>query len=238
VNALVLAAGRSSRLYPITRELPKCLLEVDGVKLIDRLWETFDHVGIRDRTVVTGFCREQIESHLGSSARFVHSPNYGGTNNLESLRLALEAGVSGPLICVHSDLLMDTQILERVIESPGDVVVATDRELVTETMKVAVSPGGHVRVGKDLDPREIVGTFPGIAGFSEKAIQCLVELVPQMDTALFKTAYFTAAFEDLQNSGIAITLAWITGLSWYEIDTAEDLAAARRRVASRYETLP
>lgn len=61
MKALLLAAGSSTRLYPLTRDLPKCLLPIGDRLLIDFLCSALEALGIQEKIVVTGFHREQIE---------------------------------------------------------------------------------------------------------------------------------------------------------------------------------
>ena len=66
VSVVILAAGKGTRAYPYTREIPKSLLEVDGKTILQRNIEILrDQVGIRDVLIVVGYKADLIEETFG-----------------------------------------------------------------------------------------------------------------------------------------------------------------------------
>ncbi len=76
MKAIILAAGKSSRLYPITLNKPKCLLNVHGKKLIEHQIELLRLCGIDNILVVTGYLHEKIEKILGEKVRYKYYDRY------------------------------------------------------------------------------------------------------------------------------------------------------------------
>lgn len=98
-NAIILAAGFGLRMVPINTAVPKALLKVDGVPLIERLIQQLHEAGIREITIVVGYLQEQL-AYLAEkySIKLVSNPDYADKNNLHSLALV-------------SDQISDTFIL-------------------------------------------------------------------------------------------------------------------------------
>ncbi len=70
MEAVLLAGGKGTRLKPFTATLPKPLMPLDDVPVIELLVEQLRHYGIRDLTVATGHLAELIQSFLGGGDRF------------------------------------------------------------------------------------------------------------------------------------------------------------------------
>ena len=85
MKAIILAAGLSSRLYPLTLKRPKCLLDVGGVSIIERQIENIQKIGINDIIVVVGYKKDIIKKTLGDKVKFRDYEDYDKTNNLHTL---------------------------------------------------------------------------------------------------------------------------------------------------------
>src|SRR5688572_21063701 len=135
MKAVILAAGLGSRLEPLTRELPKCMVPVAGVPLIDRMIERIAEAGIRELVVVTGAGHE-----LARSARTVYNERYADWGNFYSLLVAREAIGESDFIKLDADVILDGAILPRLLAAPGPVALALDcrDDLSAEDMKARV----------------------------------------------------------------------------------------------------
>lgn len=197
--------------------------------VIDHLFTCLDYAGVTEKIVVTGFEQKKIEEHLRGRATFIHNPEFATTNNLQSLSRVLDSGIEGPFLCLHVDLLLHPDILKRVVETSGRVVICADQELLEETMKVATQSGRVSGIGKELNPETVSGTFLGIAKFDAQAVARIREGIPLLDEETRRSAYFTAALQPFYG-GSQMVICWTAGLPWIEIDTFEDLERARSEV--------
>jgi choline kinase len=92
-TALLLAAGLGSRLAPLTGAVPKCLVSVSGVPILERLVRALDSHGFERLAIVTGYKGDAIRDYLGESfggiaIEYIVSPLFETTNNVYSLWLA------------------------------------------------------------------------------------------------------------------------------------------------------
>src|SRR5665647_3681113 len=91
-TALLLAAGLGSRLAPFTDAVPKCLVSMSGVPILERLVRSLDSHGFKRLVIVTGYKAERIRDYLGESfggiaIEYIVSPLFETTNNIYSLWL-------------------------------------------------------------------------------------------------------------------------------------------------------
>jgi choline kinase len=89
-TALLLAAGTGSRLYPLTKNAPKCLTIVNGISILEKLSNTLKQFGFKRLVVVTGYMEDSIRDFLGNKIGemgidFIFCPLYYKTNNIYSL---------------------------------------------------------------------------------------------------------------------------------------------------------
>ena len=102
MKAIILAAGTSSRLYPITLDTPKCLLEVAGRSIIDRQLEALKEFGIEDIVLVIGYKAEVIREHLADKVRYRYFDNFDKTNNLHTL-LSAKDELDQEILCLLAE---------------------------------------------------------------------------------------------------------------------------------------
>jgi choline kinase len=237
VKAVILAAGSSTRLYPLTLEKPKCLLDVGGKTLLQHQLDALTECEVSEIVLVIGYLSdlileavEQITPSYIVPISAIHNPHYADTNNLYSLWVAREKLIGKPFVCLHADVLFHPGILQKCLESPAEICLVVDRQIREETMKVAISSGRITNVGKAIRPEDVSGTFLGIAKCSAEA-GCAVLGEADALVELGQTnVYFTAAIERLIEKGYEVGFSLTDGLPWTEIDFLEDLERARTEI--------
>jgi histidinol-phosphate/aromatic aminotransferase/cobyric acid decarboxylase-like protein len=130
MQAVILAAGKGSRLGALTEKNTKCMLEVNGKKLIDLTLKKLQAVGIDNVIIVVGYQKENLVSYLGDckydlNIKYVENPIYDKTNNIYSLFLAKDYLINEDTLLLESDLIYDQEILNGLIldERPSLAVV-------------------------------------------------------------------------------------------------------------------
>ena len=244
MKAVILAAGRGTRLQPLTTDLPKCLLQVGGRPLLASLLEILASLGIAEICLVTGYLQEKIRAFVETAIpplpltfTFVENPRYAETNNLHSLWVARDQVKGSPFVVLYADILFHPAILHGCLQGPGEICLAVSREIYGETMKVVNDGDQVLAVSKAISPREATGTFLGIARFSEKGGRLLfAELEELVKQASATTFYFTAALERLIAKGFPVHCSVTSGLPWIDIDGPGELTRAGREILPKIET--
>jgi choline kinase len=132
MQAIILAAGMGKRLGKLTNSDTKCMLEVNGIKLIDRALEALENAGITRLCIVIGYKGSRVQDYLGFrwgsiDISYVENLDYSKTNNIYSLLLASDFLVSDDTILLESDLIFEKEVIKELIEDPRENVVLVDK---------------------------------------------------------------------------------------------------------------
>jgi L-glutamine-phosphate cytidylyltransferase len=230
MQAIIVAAGRSSRLYPLTSETPKCLLEIAGTSLIQRAVQQLKDLGVSDIQVVVGFQHQKIRQALKDQVHYVLNPFYAQTNNMGSLWLALPY-IAQDFLYLHADVIFHTELLAKLVRSTypqADIELLVDFESINEeAMKVRLENGAFIESSKEIPLHLAAGEWLGLTRFT---LAARVALQQSIETILGEDGfqeYDTAAFNRLAREGVSFAITSTDGLPWCEIDTLEDLTYAK-----------
>lgn len=110
MNAIILAAGMGTRLRPLTNERPKCLVEVNGVPMVERQIQFLKEKGIDDITLVSGYKAEALNYLRGKyGVDIVFNDRYDSCNNIHSLYIVRER--FHDTYVLEGDVYMDKNVL-------------------------------------------------------------------------------------------------------------------------------
>src|SRR5215472_8825764 len=159
MKALILAAGRGTRINSVHGDHPKCLIRsnVDGLTILDHQIESLFAAGVSDIGIVVGYEKDQIIQHVkrnyGPYRRnfsLIENRLYATTNNIYSFWLAQQWLKGDPFICLNADVVFDPEILTAAVESNAPITMIVDPEWRDETMKVIISGDRVVRMNKKI----------------------------------------------------------------------------------------
>ena len=242
-TALLLAAGKGSRLYPLTHNTPKCLTMVHEASILERLVINLKKQGFKRLVVVTGYKKQCIRDFLGTRAcgmkiDYIFSPLYATTNNIYSLWMAREI-INEPFLLVESDIVFDVSLLDDM-RYPDRIAVARMQSWMNGS---TVTVNRSQRVKKFQNG--ITGTFGetryktvNIYSFSLSSWHSITERLDQYISAGKVNNYYETVFAEMVADGsLSLKIVSFDGKPWYEIDTVEDLAEADKLFsADKYET--
>ena len=236
VPAVILAAGRATRLRPFTDHLPKSLLPVAGTAMLERSLRHLASAGVREVIIVTGFQRAKLVEHivgwnLPLAFTFVDNPDFETTNNAYSLLLAAVAVGDRPFVLLDSDLVYDGAILCDLL-GRGDSCLALRRapDLGLEEVKVAMDRACQVTgIGKTVGLDVAIGESVGIEVFDVRATRHLFATLRQrIEDQGLVNEYYEASFQQMIDEGADFTAVDIAPHRAMEVDTPEDLTHAER----------
>jgi choline kinase len=240
---LVLAAGAGRRLQPLTDDLPKTLLPVDGERtILDIALANLKAAGLDDVAVVTGFAahriderKQALERDHGVNLELVFNDKAEEWNNAYSLWIAREQLRSGAIL-VNGDTVHPASVEETVLAARGPAIVLaadTEKALGEEEMKLHVTDDGFMdRINKALEPATAAGEYIGVTLIEAEAADSLadsLEATWKRDPDL----YYEDGYQEFADRGGRIGIAPIGQADWVEVDDHDDLARARE-VACRY----
>ncbi len=244
MKCIILAAGASTRLQPLTASIPKCLLTVGRHTILERAIQGALRRRISDFVIVTGFQSRMIISFVREKfpslkVEFIPNEKFAETNNGYSLALAEPAMRGSQLILLDSDIVFDERILSDLLSSAHDncLAVRTDGEFEDEDVKVRVDDKGRIlQIGKDLDRVEILGESLGIEKFSQDSAARLFEILMRRTIREGREGeFYEASFQELIDAGSPIYAVDAKDYPCIEIDTVDDLRRAREEIAPKLE---
>jgi choline kinase len=240
MKALILAAGTSSRLRPLTENRPKCLLKAGDKSLLEHTIDALLANDVRELTIVTGFLCKQIEQFVSESfpelhVTFIYNERYASANNIYSLWLAKSSMKGDGFLLLDSDLLFDKELITVLLNSPAPDSLALNRHpLGEEEIKVIADANNKViEISKTCDIRVAVGESIGIEKISSSYAKALFDELDRMiGEEQLEDAFYEKAFERLIPKGKMFEIVDTTDIFCMEIDTAEDYKEAQSHYKS------
>ncbi len=240
MQAIILAAGMGRRLGDLTRNNTKCMIEVNGERLIDRYIRLLSKYHLNRLIIVVGYEAQNLIDYIGHrydnviKIEYIKNPIYDKTNNIYSLTLAKDALCQDDTILLESDLIFDEKILDLLISHP-------DTDLALVSKYESWMDGTMVRIDEE---RNIVNFIPkqafryedadvyyktvNIYKFSKEF--CRDKYVPFLE-AYSKVMGNNEYYEQVLRVLIYLHDSSLRALpvedcKWYEIDDVQDLDIA------------
>ncbi len=243
-KALIIAAGLGSRLKKHTENLPKCMLDFGGKTLLQRQLEAYKNSGVENISLIRGYKKEKIKY---KGIKYFENTDYRNNNILNSIFYA-EKVINGNIIISYSDILFDSSVVQRTLESNHDISVVVDIDWrgyyvgrkdhpISEAENVIFNSNNEVeKIGKiNKGNQEVHGEFIGMIKLSDHGTKIFKENFhrlkkiywnkPFQRAKVFQKAYLTDFIQELVDIGIKVHCVIIES-GWKEIDTVEDYKKA------------
>lgn len=241
MKAVILAAGKGTRLLPFTHDLPKPMVEVAGRPLLLRTIDRLTAAGIvgSDVIVVTGYRQEAIRTRLDqeglAACRTVWNPRWEEWNNNYSLLVARAAVGEDDVLQIDGDVLFDGLVIPRMLAAPGPGCLSIDvrDELDAETMKVEADREGRIRrISKQLDPQTAVGEYVGLTRLDAPLARRVFDEIARFPELGLTHEYYEHAYHRLAGRGEGpFRVVDIHDCVTTEIDDPADLERAQALLA-------
>ena len=251
MQAIILAAGMGRRLGEHTQDNTKCMVEVNGVRLIDRMLEQLSRLSLNKVIIVTGYKGAKLRSHIGNRydgklrIEYIENPIFDRTNNIYSLSLAKDRLREDDTLLLESDLIFSDRLLDMITADPRPniALVAKYESWMDGTMVrldqdcniVNFIPKKAFRFEDTGEYYKTVNIYKFSRSFSSD------KYIPFMDAychALGNNEYYEQVLRVitlLDNSDLKALP--IGGEKWYEIDDVQDLDIAEAIFAEEEEML-
>ena len=236
MQALILAAGRGSRLSDKSGGTSKALLEVGHRALVEHAIETLAGCGVGPVGMVVGFAAHEVEERVGIKAEYITNSRWSVTNSLYSFWLARD-WVKGDVMVLNCDVLFCPQVLERLLDVEGDALAfdSTSGER-REEMSVQVINDHLADMSKTLPTQLVSGENLGILKLTHETAKLVFARAGELIAEGREKDWLGSAIRDVAKSR-PIRAVDVSGLPWTEIDFPNDLQRARRDVWPRMQSL-
>ena len=233
-RGIILAAGRGDELGELVRDRPKCMVPISGKAILDHILDAYRSSNVRDLVVVRGFAKDTVDVQ---GATFVDNDAYATTSELASLAAA-ESSIDGPCVISYGDVLFKRYVLEEMLETEGDVVVAVD-SMPADSKDTgrqadwAICSEPHSRrtllrnvrlqdVTTDAGAPGITGEWTGIVKTSadgSKLVRGVIDALPEQELG---TMTIPDLLRRLVEEGSEVRVVYTRG-GWLDVDTLGDV---------------
>lgn len=239
MQAIILAAGMGKRLKDLTADNTKCMIKVNGIRLIDRTLAELDTLDLNRIVIVVGYQGEKLKQHIASldiavPIEFVENPDYDKTNNIYSLFLAKDYLTTDDTLLLESDIIFESGILQSLVDDPRPTLALVDKyeswmdgtvvKLDDEDNITAFIPGKRFEFADIPRYYKTVNIYKFSKDFSQ------THYVPFLDaysTALGNNEYYEQVLRVITLlDDSTVKAKRLSGQLWYEIDDLQDLDIA------------
>lgn len=240
-QVLILNSGSGSRMGELTRNNPKCLVELTGGEtILSRQLRFLQALGMQEVIITTGPFGEQVREYLAElfpqlGVSFVGNPRYLETNYIYSLLLAADL-VDDELLLLHGDMVFEPVVLDKlmVADSGNWVLIKAQEALPEKDFKAEIRNGRIRKIGVDLFSPESVFLLP-IYRLTKSAFQAWKREMKRFESENNLQVYAENALNNLL-ADLVLKPVELGEDFCMEIDDADDLATARHYLSSGRET--
>ncbi len=254
MQAIILAAGMGRRLKELTRDNTKCMIEVNGETLIERILTQLDGLNLERIVLVIGYKGEKLAAYVKSlpiktEIIFITNPIYDKTNNIYSLYLAKEYLLEQDTLLLESDLIIEDGILDILIQNPDpNIVLVAKYESWMDGTVVTLDESQQIKsfLGKkDFHFCDTMTYYKTVNIYKFSRAFSMTHYVPFLEAyckALGNNEYYEQVLKVialLDNPGIKALV--LNTEKWYEIDDIQDLDIAQtlfeKNKSTRFEKM-
>ena len=258
MKGIIIAAGPAKRLRPLTDNLPKCMLPINGKPIIQNTIELFRKNGINDISVIRGWKGEKINF---PNLTYFENDDFWNNNILHSLMFArpkLEEAIKTKeeVVISYSDIFYNDVVVKSLVADKHDIAAIVDIDWqdyyegrtshpISEAENVIMDDKKRIlKIGKHIftnnTPKDMQGEFIGLWKFTPNGTKIFLEHFGRLNKSLKKTepfqnakesqkSYITDIFQEMTERGESIHCVLIKK-NWKEFDTVEDY----KRISNLY----
>ena len=226
MRIIIPAAGKGTRLRPLTESRPKCLVQVNGKPILFYLLSNLKKLEVNEVIIVTGYQHTLIENYAINSphfppVKFIHNAGYDHTNSIVSLSLTMDLWEKDFCI-IDSDLLVKFELLQQLITSESTCLFVDNSKSIEDIdMRVKAKNGRLIYLDRELEPSETYGEFTGMSRWTPAAAQELRKSIELILGQNNKTVWYEWAIRHMAGNYV-LPIQNCSSDCWIEIDSVSD----------------
>ena len=233
MRAIILAAGRGSRMAALTDHNPKCLIKFRNKTLLRWQIDALLAGGVSDIAIVTGYKCEQF---IDIGYRQFHNPRWSSTNMVSSLSYASEWLTSEPCIVSYSDIFYEASAISALLASSFPISITYDpnwlkiwqarfKNPLDDAESFVINDKNIVLdIGDKCDDiSSIQGQFMGLLKFTPAGWSSVVRLRDSLPPSTQDSMHMTGTLQHLISSNVTVHAIPYNGM-WGELDSQHDLS--------------
>ena len=222
MKALLMAAGKGTRISRYIEGKPKCTVDIGDVQLIEYTILELQKRGVTDIALVLGYHGDEIKEVLKKyDIKYYYNYFYDVTNSIASLWFARDF-IDNDMIFMNADVYLEPALMDEIFalqESP--VLVADGSRKEQADYKFYYEDGQLIKFGKQLEGEDISGEYVGVARVAKSFIPTMMERLQK----LIENGEHGRWWEDVLYSFVGekpINVKDIDGMFWAEVDYVDD----------------
>jgi len=247
VRAIVIGAGRGSRLGHNTDQIPKTLVEVMGRPMLDWILEALSSAGFtrKDVVFVCGYAEDVVRARYPEFT-FVRNADWANNNILLSLMCARRY-LAGGFLSTYADIVYDGEVVQKLVASHADIALGCDtawrRRYIgrsqhpeTDAEKLRAHGSRVLEISRTIASEAADGEFIGVMKLSESGARVFTDAFERAEQTYgggmfregrsFQKAYLLDLLQEMLEAGASMHREDTAG-GYMEIDTGQDLAMAQ-----------
>ncbi len=238
LSAIILAAGRGSRMDDLTCFQPKCFCLLAGRSLLEWQLAALHDAGIHHVTIVAGYqsgCLMSLDCSSRPEVAVVDNPRWEQTNMVTSLLCAEEVLRAAPCIVSYSDIVYHPDRVRALCDTAGDIAITYDRlwhnlwrdrfcNVLFDAETFRVEGGRVVEIGaRPLSMDQVQGQYMGLLKFTPSGWSKAEKVLINLSRRKIDEIDLTSLLQILIDSEVEVKGIPVDG-KWCEVDRASDLA--------------
>ncbi len=236
MKALILAAGRGTRLKPLTNNKPKILLNFGNINILKYLLDCLNENNINDVYIVAGYRSSQIKKKFKGKIKIIYNKEYKKTNSLYSLFLAKKNFLDTNFFLINGDILISKKYFK--INDKSKIKSFTyglkRKKVKLGEMNIVVKKRMVKNISKNIDNKISNTESAQISFFNKKDSKILFSNVDKLIKNGKKDLFPAAAYEDvIKNSSLEIK--YVKKNHWFEVDNLIDYNKLKKTLSNNFK---
>jgi choline kinase len=248
-KAVILAAGRGSRMQQRTKEQPKCFTKIAGKKLLEWQISAIQENSIEDVLVVGGYKIESLQKLRDKSElkfKVLENTQWQSSNMVRTLVTAIDHFKDTTCLISYSDIVYAPEHVKSLMANSGDIAVCYDQDWqalwsdrfedpLSDAETFTHANGCLTGIGKKAASiREIEGQYMGLLKITPKGWHQLRNYFDTLSPSTIDQLDMTSLLQKLLDTGISIKVEPIRG-RWCEVDSPSDLAIYEKKLGLEHD---
>lgn len=224
MRALILAAGRGTRISRYLSGKPKCTVDIGGVTLIENTVKQLMKFGIDKIGIIVGYNHDAIEEVLKDydNVELFYNPFFDVTNSIASAWFAKSFFGNDDMIIMNGDVYLEEKLLDFIMKEKSNPVIFSDETRREEAdYKLFYENNILVKYGKDLKGNDITGEYIGVAKIGREFIETFLSKLNELIENQNHSVWWENVLYELSNK-YPINVTDVKGMFWAEVDYIED----------------
>ena len=233
-EVIILAAGNSSRMLPITRDFPKCLLQIGGKTILEHQISAFKKHGLKRFNIVLGYKYKKVLPFiLKEDIHVIYNKFYNKSNSMYSLWLTKKR-YNTHIIIVNSDLYFEERLMDRILTSGNKNIAIIDKSAKwdLESTKVKIQNGKIKYWSRNIPEGEFSGENLGIVKITKKDVQSFYNIISNLIKKKHYKIWWPEALNRLVKAS-QIYAVYNNSTFCKEIDTQKDYQYVLKQISKR-----